>query len=307
LTCKKIKNQKTTRGEEGGNVFLFFRKENKMNAISLFEKHASKIFAAFTILFIICISLPVMWLFLVPLIIFAALVGSVCLSCKALSISRDSAKKLQADKRQIEENAIVSVISYLAPKTQAGMIRAGIDGYVCQNYPDSCWYTKDRRNMESILQGRPLQIPFVILRASAKKKLQAIAYLDPTLGSLARCEVECVANRLPEAVIPCNPLPVINDDKATVPDEIDARTPAVFNTAAKSWVEMNSQMLYTRMKDAVTSGNQFYSVKTSEITTDNSLREEIVRVLEAEFGEILRSEDTLLIPCQFPDAEAFDT
>ena len=287
----------------------FFSKGEKMNTITLFEKHAAKIFAAFTILFIVCISLPVMWLFLVPLLFFAALVGCACLSYKALCISRESAKKLQTDKLQIEENAILRVISYLSPKTQAGMIRAGIDGFVRHNYPDSCWYTKDHRNMESILQGKPRQIPFVILRGSARKSLKGIAYIDPDLGSLARCEVEGVKNMMPAAVIPCNPLPVTYVDNATMPsqDKTDTRTPAVFNAAAKSWVELNSQMLYTRMKDAVTSGNQFYTVKVSDITRDKALCEEIVHILGAEFGEIHRSGDTLLIPCQFPDADAFDS
>src|ERR1035437_6733676 len=144
-----------------------------MNVFTSFEKHASQITACFAILFIICISLPVMWLFLVPLLILGALIGCFYVSCKAVSISRESALKLQADKLQIEENAIASVIPYLAPKTQAGMIRAGIDGFVRLNYPESLWYTKDHRNMEAILQGKPMQIPFMILRESPKRGMKA--------------------------------------------------------------------------------------------------------------------------------------
>lgn len=280
-----------------------------MNVITIIEKHAAKISIAFAIVFIVCISLPVMWLFLVPLIFLAALGGCFYVSYKALSISHESAIKLQADKLQIEENAIASVIPYLTPKTQAGMVRAGIDGFVCLYYPESCWYTKDHRNMEYILLGKPIQIPFVILRESPKRSLKAIAYIDPDLGSLERCEVDGPRNVVPAAVIPCDPLTISVDDKSasSVPDETDTRTPAVFQAAAKTWVEMNSQMIYTRMKDAVTSGNQYFELKTSEITTDDALCVEVIRVLGAEFGEIHRSGDKLLIPCQNPDDEEFDS
>lgn len=163
--------------------------------------------------------------------------------------------------------------------------------------------------MEAILQGKPMQIPFAILRESPKRSVKAIAYIDPNLGSLERCEVEGIRNVVPAAVIPCDPLPVSVADKAASPaqDETDARTPAVFHAAAKTWVEMNSQMIYTRMKDAVTSGNQYFELKTSEITTDDALCVEVIRVLGAEFGEIHRSGDKLLIPCQNPDDEEFDS
>jgi len=280
-----------------------------MNAFTILEKHAAKISIAFAIIFIVCISLPVMWLFLVTIIVLAALFGCFYVSIKALSISRESAEKLQVDKLKIEETAIARVIPYLTPKTQAGMIRAGIDGFVRLHFPESCWYTKDARNMESILLGKPMQIPFVILRESPKRSMKAIAYIDPDLGSLERCEVEGSRNVVPAPVIPCKPLPGPADDKSvsTAQERIDTRTPAVFQAAAKTWVEMNSQMIYTRMKDSVTSGNQYFEIKTAEITADDALCAEVIRFLEAEFGEVHRSGDTLLIPCQNPDADEFDS
>ena len=165
--------------------------------------------------------------------------------------------------------------------------------------------------MESILVGKPMQIPFVILRESPKRSMKASAYIDPDLGSLERCEVEGEANRnvVPAPVIPCKPLPGPADDKSvsTAQERIDTRTPAVFQAAAKTWVEMNSQMIYTRMKDAVTSANPYFGITTGEITTDDALCAEVIRFLEAEFGEVHRSGDTLLIPCQNSDADEFDS